>query len=356
MKVCDCPGVLFFDRAPQRGFHDVVRGLAGGWRRDVARQPGRDHSADVPEVDQGGRHEGSRWAGVGVGDIDAGRQQRSAAQIADWQDSLIQAIEIAYVLGFRRLLLAGAELQIPPEAAHLDLARARGVDFRPGELLQDFYRRCRQAGLTQQQLESSAGVLRPYHFDETKSLAAAIQTDGHYFRVVQYLRLSRKALALAGLELISATPGSRLNSFFPCRSTRELADELLLQIGDPSRESTRGKYAEATPKAPLECGRMRDVRPHHWPAATKKPAGGTDVRRAVEPKPSAVGQGVIEPRDAGRRTEAVSTACLPAAASGESAAVLPDGHAVDVRAAAQRRMRTAVEPLVEIEIPLAELG
>jgi hypothetical protein len=149
--------------------------------------------------------------------------------------------------------------------------------------------------------------IAPYHFDETKSLAAAQQTDFHYHRVVQYLRLSRRAMGLAGVELISATPGSRLNAFFPYQPVSELLAELGEEIGNPARETTRGQYgrryeAERQPACP-----MKDFRPHNWPVESR----GTPV---------------------------------PAAPSSKSAGSM-SGAA---------RLRAALDELPEIEVPLVE--
>jgi hypothetical protein len=216
-KVCECPNLLFFEREPQRGFHDF---------------PGGPPLHDA---------------------------------VVDWQDSLAQAIELAWWLGFRRLYLVGCEMRIEPESEHRRIAADRGVEYRPNELLRAFYDRCRGAGLSVDDLESITAA-KPYHFDETKSIAAAIQTDFHYFRIAQYLRMSRRAMALAGLELISCTPGSRLNGWFPYLDALEAVADLKATIGDPACEMTRGRYSLEKPDEPAPFGPMKDFRPHNWPA------------------------------------------------------------------------------------------
>jgi hypothetical protein len=208
-KVCDAPNLLFFDRIPNRGFNRFL--------------------------------------------------DRDAAGIADWRDSFLQAIEIAYHLGFRRLYLVGCDMQVAPSAKLLELAQEVGVSHVPGEPLHDLLTRCRKVGLS---LDTEHGDVLPsqYHFDEVKPLAAAVNTDMHYFRVVQWLRQSRRSLALAGLELISVTPGSRLNAFFPTRSIDDALDDIHRSIGDPAQETTRGRYtspAAGSPSTPP----MRDFRP-----------------------------------------------------------------------------------------------
>jgi len=228
-KVCECPAVCFFERNRDRGYQDF---------------PSRD----------GG--------------------------ITDWQDSLIQAIDISYRLGFRELYLAGCEMFIPPSMELLELAESRNVAYQPLELLGDFLKRCRTAGLTESAMEQ-AGTAAQYHFTESKPLRAAVQTDFHYFRVAQYLRLSRRSLALAGLKLVSVTPGSRLNGDFPCEPADAVCERLLGQYGDPARESTLGRYSAPQQRRPEGASFMRDFRPHFWPAKTQSPVEGPEPSRPV---------------------------------------------------------------------------
>ena len=89
---------------------------------------------------------------------------------------------------------------------------------------------------------------RQYHFDEVKTLNAAVQTDLHYFRVAQYLRLARRAMALSGLDIISVTPGSRLNDYFRYQSVEQVLRQIGEEIGDPQRKETRGLFDVDTGK------------------------------------------------------------------------------------------------------------
>ncbi|MFG0333625.1 MAG: hypothetical protein ACF8TS_09715 [Maioricimonas sp. JB049] len=212
-KVCECPNTLFFERSPDRGYHNYLAG------------PG----------------------------------------ITDWQDTLIQAVEIACRLGFRTLYLAGCDLFIEPSSDQQRVAAEHGVEYRPRELLRDFFERCRQAGLKDDRLQQLA-LPRQYHFDEVKPLDAAINTDWHYFRVVQYLRLSRRALARAGLELVSVTPLSRLNDHFEYHPVQRVLEDIGRKVADPERESTRGRYTTTDSRQPAALGPMRDFRPHNWSA------------------------------------------------------------------------------------------
>lgn len=212
-KVCECPALFVFDRDKERGFHDFLKPAAAG--------------------------------------------------VADWQDSLIQAIDIAASLGFRELYLAGCEMRIAPSDSLRAAAAARGAAHQPGELLGEFLKRARSAGLEEAAIEASLGS--QYHFEERKPLAAAAQTDFHYFRVAQYLRLCRRALGLAGVRLVRVTPGSRLNDYFPYRSAADVLAELRDRLGDPRREETRGRYSRTPDRRPLGLWPMKDFRPHNWP-------------------------------------------------------------------------------------------
>ena len=208
-KVCECPNTLFFERDQQRGFHNFLENC---------------HNTDG---------------------------------IADWQDSFIQAIHLAHTLGFRRLYLAGCEMCIRPTLGIIEKAAECGVTYRPLELLRDFHDRCRTAGLTDADLNGGHGPPQ-YHFDESKPLRAAESTDFHYFRVSQYLRLSRRAIALAGLEIISVTPDSRLNDYFEYRPLAAVLAEISRQIGDPAGESTRGRYTSTEAAQVVSQGPMKD--------------------------------------------------------------------------------------------------
>jgi hypothetical protein len=212
-KVCECPGVLFFDRDAQRGFADFL--------------PPRP---------------------VGI---------------VDWNDTFVQAIEIAYRLGFRVLYLAGCDFQVRPSHAQRERASAGGVEYVRGELLDGFFERGTAAGIPRAELERLDPPTQ-YHFDEHKPLAAAIQTDLHYFRTAQYLRLSRRALSLAGLDLVSATPDSRLNDYFPYRPVEDVLQDIGASVGKPDEERTRGLYTQVGTRALEGLGPMRDLKPHHW--------------------------------------------------------------------------------------------
>lgn len=227
-KVCECPNLVFFEKDPGRGFHQF------------------------PAAEEG---------------------------VTDWQDSLILAIEIAYRLGFRDLYLAGCDMQVQPGAELRAAAETLGVVYSPGELLGEFCKRCRVAGVPDAALQSGVAAGQ-YHFDESKSLAAAVQSDFHYFRVAEYLRLSRRSLSLSGLRLHSVTPDSRLNRDLPYLDVAEARRRIVAAVGDPQAEMTRGKYTTSAP--PRSAGPMRDFPPHFW----KRPERGGKKKQAAAPRPA----------------------------------------------------------------------
>ncbi|MBT5018567.1 MAG: hypothetical protein HON04_07455 [Planctomicrobium sp.] len=230
-KVCDCPATLFFDRSRENSFQDFL--------------------------------------------------QPQENLLPDWQDSFLQTIQIAYQLGFRRLYLAGCEMFISPTEQQLQLAEKHDVHYEKNELLKSFVERCYQAGIKKSELESiNSGA--QYHFDESKELGATIQTDFHYFRVAQYLRLARKALALSGLQIVSVTPSSRLNDYFRYQSIETTVSEIQSDIGDPVLESTRGLYTGKLDRTPLALGPMRDFKPHFTAPKEQLVRPQPDPRKVID--------------------------------------------------------------------------
>ncbi len=221
IKVCECPATYCFDRDGQRGFGNFLA-------------PGQ-------------------------------------TAIVDWQDSLVQAIDILYRLGFRTIYLAGTEMRVRPSVEQIDAASAAGVAYDSQGLLLDFVKACESKGLSKARLDELPSGAQ-YHFGERKPIAAVANTDFHYFRVTQYLRLSRRAMSLAGLRLISVTPGSRLNAFFPFEECDVVIDRALAQLGDPATEPCIGVYTGTTARSAATSEPMRDFRPHHW----NKPAADAD--------------------------------------------------------------------------------
>ena len=79
-KVCECPNTYFFERDGQRGVHDFLAATHTG--------------------------------------------------IIDWADSMVQAIDILYRLGFRVIYLAGCEMRVRLSAEQLERAARAGVVLR----------------------------------------------------------------------------------------------------------------------------------------------------------------------------------------------------------------------------------
>ncbi len=218
-KVCECPNLYLFEGDRQRGFQRFV---SEGHRR-----------------------------------------------IVDWNDSFVQAIDILFQLGFRRIYLAGCDLHIRASAELCKKAANRGVELSAERSLSEVVAACEKKGMLRSELsECDPGTL--YHFDQAKSFRAAVATDQHYMRVVQYLRLSRRSIAMAGLELISVTPGSRLNDYFAYRSPQQVSEELEQSIGGPGMEKTDGLYEQTEPRTPPLKWTMKDFRPLHWTAEEKR--------------------------------------------------------------------------------------
>ncbi len=126
-KVCECPNVLVFDRQ-KRGYSEFVSPLATG--------------------------------------------------ILDWADSLVQAIDLLYRLGFRIIYLAGCEMQIRLSPQQKNFARNRGIEHDSRLPLKHFMRQCKRGGIASQDFDRIPGPSQ-YHFDDRKPFAAAVQTDWH---------------------------------------------------------------------------------------------------------------------------------------------------------------------------------
>ncbi len=231
-KVCECPNLYFFEGDSQRGFSDFL--------------------------------------------------SPSQRTIVDWNDSMVQAIDILYQLGFRHVYLLGCEMRIHPPAEMIEYARQRHVEYRGEHLLGDFVKQCESKGIGQEVLRGFE-ISKQYHFEQNKSFEAAISTDFHYFRVAQFLRLARESISLAGMKLISVTPGSRLNDYFETIDQVEASRRILESVGDPAKEQTAGRYTSDRVRLPERCGMMRDFQPLHW--RSKKEGGKIEAppkRRRAE--------------------------------------------------------------------------
>lgn len=239
-KVCDCPGTLFFDRDVGRGFGNFL--------------------------------------------------DPTATKLIDWADSMVQGIDLLYRLGFRTIYLAGCDMRVLPSSEQIAHAERAGISRDDWFGLSDFAKVCQSRGISGEEL---AGLERAcaYHFDETKSFAATVQTDAHYFRIAQGLRLSRRCLAQQGLRLISVTPGSRLNEYFPYVPVEAALAAIHAQVGNPQLESPTGLYTQLAPRQRTTMEPMRDVKPPNWPTSSTHPHTSRSRKPAAAPDLAIDGEG-----------------------------------------------------------------
>ncbi|GIX05581.1 MAG: hypothetical protein KatS3mg114_1450 [Planctomycetaceae bacterium] len=174
LAVCECPGVIFFTSDADREPQQLLAPQAGG--------------------------------------------------IADFRDTFLQALELAWWLGFRRLYAVGCEFRVEPPAEWLAHARRLQIPLNDQPSLATLYDRLKQRGWDPSALSAEI-TYSVYHFAHRRSWTEAVACDRHYQRVVQQLRLARTNLSRYGLQLISVTPGSRLNDWFPYKPIEEVLAE-----------------------------------------------------------------------------------------------------------------------------------
>jgi len=239
-KMCDCPNTWFFD-TQHRGYKDFIDPASG--------------------------------------------------KINHSRDTMIQAIDILYHLGFRTIYLVGCELIVKPSDSQIKLARDLGVVYEKGKTevapkkdgalstwsdrLDVFLKSCDERGVgvdRQKTVEKLISVdrERQYSFSETKSFQAAANTDAHYFATVQRLRLARRCISLCGLKIVSCTLGSRLNEYFRFLSPDTVCKMLLDKYGDPATEHTTGRYKDDFEKPGELYPLMQDIEPEGWGELLKR--------------------------------------------------------------------------------------
>lgn len=215
-------------------------------------------------------------------------------------DSFIMTLDIAIRLGFRKIYCLGTDMAVRPSPAQLHMICDAGVNYdtatksvqlrgtKPsvstdllGEIITE-YSKHREIN-TQQAYEELAKCDREeqYSFGETKALRSAVSSDKHYWERVQYLRLSRKNLATNGIDLISCTPDSRLNDWFPYVPVEDAIKQIEYDSGSVSEEILKGRYGRAFEK--IKNHKMVDINPYGWgtpeltrdnPAAPEKKGTG----------------------------------------------------------------------------------
>lgn len=234
-------------------------------------------------------------------------------------DSFIQIMDIAFMLGFREMYLAGCEMKTRPSQAQIDVARSCGVVYDEikgttaitknesgpdgtkanviqSDLLSDFVREYARLGHNGS-MDSAVALLesldreKQYKFNETKSLYAAMSSDQHYFDRVQYLRLSRKNIQLNGLHIVTTSKTSRLAGWFPHASVFSCATEYETQ----ERDDLKGLYSGR--QLSIDLPFHRDISPYDWGArnrATKAPCGGCGGKKDKAEQDKEKWPGIIE--------------------------------------------------------------
>lgn len=206
---------------------------------------------------------------------------RNAQAVLDCRDSFIQAIDIAFRLGFRRLYCIGTELKINPSPEQRAYIESFGLTFeddllkrRDGYLtdrLSEMVEEVRiKAGMPSKgqataKLFEDKGREDQYCFGDRKAFAAAVSCDGHYWERVQFLRLGRRCMELNGLELYSCTPKSRLNSVFKYLPVWQAVAEIQGRTGSYQEDLERAYTDRMIPYLALH----RDVPAFSWPKEAK---------------------------------------------------------------------------------------
>lgn len=208
-----------------------------------------------------------------------------SSNVLDCQDSMIQAIDIIYRLGFRKVFMVGVELGIFPSEAQIDKASEYGVEWdmrtlstkmEKGRdpLLRGFDARCKQMGMIRHCEEGEdcaedgtkrtiLDVSRPnnYSMDEIRPWQTTLTSDEHYYRTSQYLRMAITNLYANGLDLNCCTYPSRIADYFPVVTVEEACEWIKDHVGDPRQEITSGAYNDP-PKPGSNLMPMRDYKPH----------------------------------------------------------------------------------------------
>ncbi len=227
-------------------------------------------------------------------------------EITHMLDSFWQALDISFKLGFRKIYCVGCDMRIRPSEEQIAFAESLGVVYERergltvwvndkkvevrSDRLSDFRDQVKEKGKFRDRSTAAlelekVGRERQYSFDESKRFMAACACDNHYWDRIQYLRLSRRTFSLNGLQLVSCTPGSRLNDYFPYVSPFDAAKRIMDDVGDPAKELSVGAYSgDEKPGGHLPF--HKDLDPYGWKEQhTAKP----------DPKVEAIGGPVDSP-------------------------------------------------------------
>ncbi len=232
-KMCDCPGMYFIENE-HRGYGDYLR-----------------------------------W---------------SATKVLNARDSFVQALDIAFHLGFRRLYTVGTDMRVRLSPAQLEFASGNGIEIRDerwkitsGDGKKEWWSD-KLTSLCEALVEKKVAADRneldklfaecdreeQYSFSEEKPFRQACHTDEHYYWVIQQLRQARKSISQAGVQLVNCTPGSRLADYFPTADITDVLIDEVSSIGDPRHEKTFGRYQGKHEPPGHRFPHMIDQAPHDW--------------------------------------------------------------------------------------------
>lgn len=204
-------------------------------------------------------------------------------KIVHMLDSFVQALDIAFRLGFRKFYCVGCDMRVSPSEEQIQFAESLGVVYDRermcvviqkngqeirSDLLTDFRDQVKEKGKFKDRSTAALELEKlgregQYSFDEKKRFLAACSSDKHYWDRVQYLRQAKKNMSLNGMDLISCTPGSRLNAFFEYVDPLVAARRIAYETGSPAKELTVGRYT--TEKDPaLDLPYHSDIKPYGW--------------------------------------------------------------------------------------------
>jgi hypothetical protein len=177
--------------------------------------------------------------------------------ILEAQDSFIQAIDIAFRLGFRHVYCIGTEMRVWLSDAQRAYAESVGIQFQDDLAKVTDGRWSDRLALVTAEIAKKTGMkLREayqileeqdreflYCFGETKNLEATVNCDEHYWQRVQFVRLAKRNMALNGFSMVSCTPNSRLNGVLRTCDVTQACREIDSRHGTYV-ENLIGRYTE----------------------------------------------------------------------------------------------------------------
>lgn len=188
--------------------------------------------------------------------------------VLDSRDSMLQAIDIAIKLGYRTLVCLGCEMRVPISEELQEFLIDN--DITTSNFFQVPSEITKKTGKSTKAVHADLDEMdlgQQYCMNERKPSYRMAQSDKHYWETVQRLRLSKKSLASHGVRILSATPVSRLNTWFEFVDLREFLMTSFKGL-NPEEETTVGVYA-------------RDNGPPSLPFHTDLPAYTSPVKEKI---------------------------------------------------------------------------